>query len=93
MEEPKPAQSAPAQPSPAPVVQSQAPVQAPPSQPSAPGLTPEMEVAANDLVMLTGKSKDQCILALRASQGNPDVAYEILASGMPLDGSGVGGGQ
>lgn len=38
----------------------------------------------NDLVMLTGKSRDQCILALRAAQGVPDVAYEILASGMPL---------
>lgn len=43
-----------------------------------------MEVAVNDLVMLTGRTKDQCILALRAAQGVPDVAYEILASGMPL---------
>jgi hypothetical protein len=34
--------------------------------------------------MLTGKSRDQCILALRAAQGVPDVAYEILSSGMPL---------
>lgn len=38
----------------------------------------------NDLVMLTGRPKDQCVLALRAAQGVPDVAYEILASGMPL---------
>ncbi len=27
------------------------------------------------------------MLALRAAQGNPDVAYEILASGMPLTGA------
>lgn len=44
-----------------------------------------MEVAVNDLIAITGKSKDQCTLAIRAAQGNPDVAYEILASGMPLN--------
>lgn len=44
-----------------------------------------MEVAVNDLVAITGKSKDQCTLAIRAAQGNPDVAYEILASGLPLN--------
>jgi hypothetical protein len=44
-----------------------------------------MEVAVNDLMAITGKSKDQCTLAIRAAQGNPDVAYEILASGMPLN--------
>lgn len=37
--------------------------------------------------MLTGKTKEQCTLALRAAQGVPDVAYEILASGMPLTGA------
>ena len=47
-------------------------------------MSPEVEVAVNDLIMLTGKSRDQCILALRAAQGVPDVAYEILSSGMPL---------
>jgi hypothetical protein len=55
----------------------------------------------NDLVAITGKSKDQCALALRVAQGNPDVAYEILASGLPLNagmlnaagaGAGVGAG-
>ena len=58
-----------------------------------------MEVAVNDLIAITGKSKEQCTLAIRAAQGNPDVAYEILASGMPLNeamlsggGAGVGGG-
>lgn len=40
--------------------------------------------------MLTGKTKEQCTLALRAAQGNPDVAYEILSSGMPLN-AGMGG--
>ena len=39
----------------------------------------------NDLVAITGKSKEQCTLAIRAAQGNPDVAYELLASGMPLN--------
>jgi len=58
-----------------------------------------MEVAVNDLIAITGKSKEQCTLAIRAAQGNPDVAYEILTSGMPLNeamlsgaGAGVGGG-
>jgi len=58
-----------------------------------------MEVAVNDLIAITGKSKELCTLAIRAAQGNPDVAYEILASGMPLNeamlsgaGAGVGGG-
>lgn len=61
-----------------------------------------MEVAVNDLIAITGKSKEQCTLAIRAAQGNPDVAYEILASGMPLNeamlsgaagaGAGAGGG-
>ena len=69
-----------------------------PAQPvPAAGLTPEQEVAVNDLIAITGKSKDQCTLALRAAQGNPDVAYEILSSGVPLNnamlsGAGVGAG-
>jgi hypothetical protein len=41
---------------------------------------------------ITGKSKDQCTLALRAAQGVPDVAYEILASGMPLNAAMLGAG-
>lgn len=56
-----------------------------------------MEVAVNDLIAITGKSKEQCSLAIRAAQGNPDVAYEILSSGMPLNeamlsGAGAGAG-
>lgn len=42
-------------------------------------------MAVNDLVMLTGRTKEECTLALRAAQGVPDIAYEILASGMPLN--------
>ena len=45
----------------------------------------------NDLIAITGKSKEQCTIAIRAAQGNPDVAYELLASGLPLDPSMVGG--
>jgi len=41
-----------------------------------------MEVAVNDLVAITGKTKEQCTLAITAARGNPDVAYEILSSGM-----------
>ena len=37
------------------------------------------------MVAITGKSKEQCTLAIRIAQGNPDVAYELLASGMPLN--------
>ena len=77
-----------AQPQPAAQAQPQPVAQAQPAQqPSTAALTPEMEVAVNDLVMLTGKTKEQCTLALRAAQGVPDVAYEILASGMPLTGN------
>lgn len=48
-------------------------------------------MAVNDLVAITGKSKEQCTLAIRAAQGNPDVAYELLASGLPLNPAGAGG--
>ena len=48
-------------------------------------------MAVNDLVAITGKSKEQCTLAIRAAQGNPDVAYELLASGMPLSAAMLGG--
>jgi hypothetical protein len=63
------------------------------AQPAAQALTPEQEVAVNDLVSITGKTKDQCTLALRAAQGNPDVAYEILASDMPLNSAMLSGGN
>lgn len=46
----------------------------------------------NDLVAITGKSKDQCTLALRAANGDPNIAFEILASGMPLNAAMLGAG-
>jgi hypothetical protein len=38
----------------------------------------------NELVMISGKPRDQCILALRAAFGNPDRACEYLFSGVNL---------
>jgi hypothetical protein len=53
---------------------------------------PELEASVNELVMISGKTRDQCVLALRAAQGSPDVAFEILMSGMPLTEAALGGG-
>jgi hypothetical protein len=50
-----------------------------------------MEVAVNELVMISGKPRDQCILALRAAFGNPDRAFEYLLSGVNLSGVAAGG--
>ncbi|TNV82480.1 hypothetical protein FGO68_gene4099 [Halteria grandinella] len=74
------AQPAPSQPAQQPVPQAAAQANPAPTTSAAGGqpasaLTPEMEVAVNDLVMLTGRSKDDCTLALRAAQGVPDIAY------------------
>lgn len=35
-------------------------------------------------MMISGKGKDQCVLALRAAFGNPDRAFEYLLSGVNL---------
>ena len=50
--------------------------------------------------MITGKTKEQCTLALRAAFGNPDRACEYLFSGIDLNtlssaaaGHGAGGMQ
>jgi hypothetical protein len=43
-----------------------------------------MEVAVNELVMISGKPKDQCVLALRAAFGDPNRAFEYLMSGVNL---------
>lgn len=51
-----------------------------------------MEVAVNELVMISGKPRDQCILALRAAFGNPDRAFEYLLSGVNLQALVEGGG-
>jgi hypothetical protein len=42
--------------------------------------------------MISGKSKEMCVAALKAANGNPDVAFEILMSGIPL-GGGAGEGD
>ena len=44
-----------------------------------------MEVAFYELIMISGKPRDQCILALRAAYGNPDRAFEFLLSGVNLN--------
>ena len=51
-----------------------------------------MEVAVNELIMISGKPRDQCVLALRAAYGNPDRAFEFLLSGVNLSALSSGGG-
>jgi len=33
----------------------------------------------------SGKSRENCINALQAASGNPDIAYEFLMSGIPTN--------
>ena len=47
-------------------------------------MSPEQEAQINELVMISGKPKEQCALALRAAFGNPDRAFEYLMSGVNL---------
>lgn len=43
--------------------------------------------------MISGKPRDQCVLAIRAAFGNPDRAFEYLMSGVNLQALAAGGGQ
>lgn len=42
--------------------------------------------------MISGKPRDQCILALRAAYGSPDRAFEFLMSGVNLQALAAGAG-
>jgi hypothetical protein len=44
---------------------------------------PVNEETLNTLIAISGKSRDLCVRALQAAQGNPDVAFEFLSMGLP----------
>ena len=51
-------------------------------QPQPPvALTPEQEASVNELIAISGKSREMCIQALTAAHNIPDVAFEFLMSG------------
>ena len=50
-----------------------------------------MEEQVNELVMISGKSREQCVLALRAAFGDPNRAFEYLMAGIPAGLGGAGG--
>lgn len=43
--------------------------------------------------MISGKPREQCIAAIRAARGSPDIAFELLMSGAPLGGAGGVGAE
>jgi hypothetical protein len=51
-----------------------------------------MEEQVNELVMISGKSREQCVLALRAAFGDPNRAFEYLMAGIPAGLGGAGAG-
>jgi UV excision repair protein RAD23 len=53
-------------------------------------LPPQAEEAINELVSISGRSRDDCIQALRLAYGDPNRAFEYLMSGAPLTGAGAG---
>lgn len=59
-------------------------------------LSPEVEAAVNELMAISSKPKEECIRALTAAHGIPDVAFEFLLSGhipeVPMGGMGGGYG-
>lgn len=39
-----------------------------------------MEASANELASISGKTKEQCLQALKATNGDPNIAFEYLMS-------------
>ena len=50
-----------------------------------------MEGQVQELIMISGKPRDQCIQALRAAYGDPNRAFEYLMTGIPSNAGGAGG--
>jgi hypothetical protein len=46
-------------------------------------LTEEEEAKVNTLMEISGKTKEECTIALRIARGDSDIAYEFLANGVP----------
>lgn len=55
-------------------------------------MPPEVEAAINELISITGRSKEDCVKALKAAQNIPDIACELLLSGQPIPEAALGGG-
>lgn len=74
----QPAQSIPVQPT-------SVPVTSPPVKQSSPPVeqSPVDEETLNDLIAISGASKDRCTQAIRAAKGDPNLAFEFLQSGIP----------
>jgi len=74
----------------------QAQPQPPVQQPAAAqqNLPPEVESAVQELMAISGKSRELCIQALIAAHNIPDIAFEFLMSGMipPVGGQNDGAG-
>lgn len=47
------------------------------------------EEAINELIAISGKTRDQCIQALRVAYGDPNRAFEYLMSGVGAGGAGA----
>jgi hypothetical protein len=41
------------------------------------------EDTLNDLMAISGESKERCTQAIRAANGDPNLAFEFLSSGIP----------
>lgn len=51
------------------------------------------EETLNNLVMISGATKEMCRAALQAAFGDPNRAFDILSSGAGLGAMGAGGGM